>query len=97
MSPSEFLGYKLGDHFTPHYRVVAYFEHAASMQPSRMKLFSYGKTYEGKPLHYAVVSSPENMARMADIRQNNMRLAGMVSGGAGDPNQPAVVWLSYNV
>ena len=28
-SPSEFLGYDLGENFTYHHRVVSYFEHVA--------------------------------------------------------------------
>lgn len=97
MSPSAFLGYELGDHFTPHHRVVAYFEYAAAAAPSKMQWNTYGKTYEGRTLNYAVVSTPENMARIASIQNNNLRLAGMVSGAAGDAGQPVVVWLSYNV
>ncbi|WP_418884512.1 hypothetical protein [Cognataquiflexum nitidum] len=47
-SPEDFLGYKLGDRFTPHHRVVAYFEHLASTLPN-VKLVYYGETYEHRP------------------------------------------------
>ena len=97
MSPSEFLGYELGSRFTPHHRVVSYFEHAASAKPDKMKWHTYGKSYEGRSLNYAVVASTENLSRIDDIQKNNLRLAGMVSGETGDPGQPLVVWLSYNV
>ncbi len=97
LSPSKFLGYELGERFTPHHRVIAYFEHAASVSPKIMQWFSYGNTYEGRPLNYAVVSSPANIERIESIRKNNLRLAGMVSDEPGKPDQPVVVWLSYNV
>ncbi len=96
LSPSEFLGYELGERFTPHHRVVAYFDHAAKAAPSKMKWHSYGKTYEGRELNYAVVSSAENINNIGSIQVNNKRIAG-VESGTGDVDQPAIVWLSYNV
>ncbi len=37
-SPGEFLGYPLGSKFTPHYRIVNYFNQAAAAMPQVMKL-----------------------------------------------------------
>jgi len=95
-SPSEFLGYKLGDQFTPHYRVVEYFNYLSSVSKDVMSLQTYGKTYENRPLLVAFVSSPQNISRLEEIRKNNLRLAG-IEGGAAQTSQPAIVWLSYNV
>ena len=95
-SPAEFLGYKLGDQFTPHHKVIEYFNYVASVSKDRMVLKPYGKTYENRPLMVAFISSPENISRLDEIRQNNLKLAG-VEKGAGQTNQPAIVWLSYNV
>ena len=95
-SPAEFLGYKLGEQFTPHYRVIDYFNYVASVSKEVMQLKAYGKTYENRPLITAFISSPQNIARLEDIRKNNMQLAG-IEPGAGQVNQPAIVWLSYNV
>ena len=47
--PNEFLGYALGDRFTPHHRVVDYFEHVAEQVPN-VKLEYYGESYEHRPL-----------------------------------------------
>lgn len=35
-SPDEFLGYELGTKFTPHYKIVNYFNHAAVAVPGMM-------------------------------------------------------------
>jgi len=97
-SPDVFLGYKLGDHFTPHYKIVNYFKEVAKDVPSQVKLEQYGETYEGRPLILAFIASPENLQRLEDIRRNNLRLAGVLKDGASaDENAPAIVWLSYNV
>lgn len=90
-SPQEFLGYAPGDRFTPHHRVVAYFEHVAA-ETDHVTLTRYGATNEGRPLVYAVTSSPDNMRRLEDIRSNNLRLHEM-----DETDAPAIVWLSYNV
>ncbi|HNP54912.1 MAG TPA: M14 family metallopeptidase, partial [Ferruginibacter sp.] len=51
----------------------------------------------GNELLVAIVSSPENMANLEAIRQNNLRLTGLLADQAADPQLPAIVWLSYNV
>jgi Zinc carboxypeptidase len=97
-SPDAFLGYRLGSHFTPHDKIVAYFRQVAGVATDRMLLAPYGKTYEGRPLLLAYIASPENLHRLEAIRLNNLRLAGILHDGvAADQNGPVIVWLSYNV
>ena len=94
-TPSEFLGYKLGEQFTPHHRVVDYYRYLATASKN-IKLEEYGKTNEGRPLLLAIVASASNIGRVEDIRKNNLRLAG-ISNEAPATDQPAIIWLSYNV
>ena len=97
-TPETFLGYPLGTHFTPHYKIVSYFEEIASRIPDQVKVESYGQTYEGRPLLLAYVASPGNIRRLEAIRMNNLRLAGVARDRMmPDTNAPAIVWLSYNV
>ncbi|MCS7154425.1 MAG: M14 family metallopeptidase [Bacteroidota bacterium] len=97
--PEEWLGYRLGQHFSYHHRIVGYFE-ALAARSDRMRLERYGQTYERRPLMVAIFSSPENLARLEAIREAHLRLV--------DPRRypdvrsvivdlPIVVWLSYNV
>ena len=94
-SPAEFLGYELGDRFTRHYRVVEYFQHVDAAS-ANVKVQSYGETYEHRPLIYAVVASDENFKNLDQIRQDNLKRAGVVDGTVAGP-KVAIVWLSYNV
>ncbi|HEV7782735.1 MAG TPA: M14 family metallopeptidase [Chitinophagaceae bacterium] len=96
-SPEEFLGYKIGTRFTPHFKIINYFNHVAAN--STIKLEKYGETNEGRPLMLAFVSSPENMRNIEQIRMNNLRLANLAADKAAplEENAPAIVWLSYNV
>ena len=93
-SPSEFLGYEIGTQFSRHSQVVDYFDHIALEMNKNVSLINYGKTYERRPLFYAVISSEKNMSEIENIRLNN--LSALDSNGE-KINNKAIVWLSYSV
>ena len=86
-TPAEFLGYELGDQFTPHHRVVAYVRAVGQASPL-VEVQDYGETPEGRPLVAAVLSRGDAEA----VRQSVQAAV----RGEGVPLKP-VVWLSYNV
>lgn len=96
-SPSEFLGYPLGSKYSYHHKVISYFETVAKASPLTIKMQSYGKTYEGRPLMVVFISSPENINNLENIRLNNLRIAGLLNDQPPVEKSPAIVWLSYNV
>ena len=96
-SPEQFLGYKVGTRFTPHWKVVDYFKQIATANPSTMKLQQYGQTNEGRPLLVVFVSTAANISNLENIRSNNLKLAASAGNDRGTTNTPAIVWLSYNV
>ena len=107
-SPVQFLGYELGERFTPHHRLLAYAEEIARQRPTRVKLMPYGKTYEGRQLMLVVVASEANLNRLETIRTNNLNRIGLPDDKPGtvpastppasnSGNTPAIAWLSYNV
>ena len=96
-SPEQFLGYKIGSRYTPHWRLVEYYKHVAASVPSIMKLQEYGRTNEGRPLMVSFISSASNITNLENIRTNNLALAQMSDGKSSVTNAPAIVWLSYNV
>ncbi|MGZ3873113.1 MAG: M14 family metallopeptidase [Mucilaginibacter sp.] len=109
-SPGKFLGYKLGEQFTPHYKIVEYFKYVAQLSKN-VKLVRYGSTNEGRPLLAMFIASDENIGRLEEIRVNNLRLAGLETVADGNnntvksaaapailsANTPVICWLSYNV
>jgi len=97
-SPEEFLGYKIGSRFTPHWKVVNYFQHVAASAPQIAKLHQYGETNEHRPLYLTFISSEENISNLENIRLNNIRLANLaMDKRMPTENTPAIIWLSYNV
>ncbi|MCU0375847.1 MAG: M14 family metallopeptidase [Chitinophagaceae bacterium] len=94
-APKTYLGYEPGERFAQHHELVGYLQALAAAAPTQMKLEKYGTTNENRPLVVTYISSPENMAKLEEIRKSNLANAGM--GGTPMANQPAVVWLSYSV
>lgn len=95
--PDQFLGYTVGKKFTPQHRVNAYAEQLARQFPNRVKVLPYGTTHEGRPLLTVVVASEANMARLEEIRTNNLKQIGLLSGTPTTPGGPPIAWLTYNV
>lgn len=93
-TPEQFLGYKPGDRFTPHHRMVDYFEHVAENNPN-IKLIQYGETNEKRPLIIAILSSAENMANLEQIRTDNLKRAGIIEGTPS--TSIPINWMSFNV
>jgi hypothetical protein len=96
-APPQFLGYAIGERFTPHYRVLAYAEQVARQAPGRVKIIPYGTTYEGRQLAVVAIGSEANMARLEEIRTDNLRRIGTLAGQPSGKPLPAIQWLSYNV
>ncbi|MDX1586956.1 MAG: M14 family metallopeptidase [Balneolaceae bacterium] len=93
-SPEQFLGYELGSQWTPHYKVMNYFRHVSEESPL-VTFQQYGTTNEGKELVIVKVASEQNHGRLEQIRQDNLRRAGLMDEEP-TTNIP-IVWLSYNV
>src|SRR6476620_9043430 len=94
-TPEQFLGYKIGTRYTPHWRIVEYYKHVAAAVPNMVKLQPYGQTNEGRPLMIAYVSVPANISNLETIHSNNVKAA--ATGVAPAAGAPVIVWLSYNV
>lgn len=94
-SPDEFLGYELGEQWTPHHKVLDYFSHVAEHSPL-VELEQYGETNEGRELVIVTVAGEENRDRIEEIRENNLRRTGLIDGEVSE-DETSIVWLSYNV
>ena len=96
------LGYESGERITWHGEAVQYFEALVEAAPDRAAMFEYARTWEGRELVYVVITSPENLARIDEIKDGMQRLIDprKTNRAAADTiiaNQPAVTWLSYGV
>jgi hypothetical protein len=94
-SPAEFLGYELGEEYTFHYQIMDYFRMLGEAS-DKITVHEYAKTYEGRELIYAVISSEENQQNIDEIQARNVQIANNpMSVRIGE--EKVVVWMSYNV
>jgi hypothetical protein len=100
--PQSVLGYDVGAFHTNYAmmeRVIGAISQAA---PDRVRVTDIGETNEHRMMHLVVLSAPENIARLAEIKANIARLAdprGLSTAEAQriTASTPAIVWLNYTI
>jgi hypothetical protein len=75
-TPESSFGFPVGADYKlfDYEQSIAYFRRLAASS-NRIKLLDVGLTSFGRPFTVAIISSPENLARLDQIRRVNMRLA----------------------
>ncbi|MGD9264388.1 MAG: M14 family metallopeptidase [Lysobacterales bacterium] len=96
------LGHSPGERITWHAEAVRYFEALAEAAPERISVAPYATSWEGRDLIYVVIASPENMARIDDIKANMQRLADPRKTTPAEAReiiatQPAITWIAYSI
>ncbi len=94
-TPEEFLGYPIGTHYTRNDELVAYLKELDRLS-DRIHIEVIGRSYELRPQVIVTITSPENYAKIEDIRKEHQTLV--------DPSKtilsntsPVVVLLQYSV
>ncbi len=101
-SPGEFLGYAVGARPASHDEIIRYCRYLAANNDN-VTLTTYAHTYEGRELIYMVVSSPENMAQLDELRSDLAKLADprkLSNDSEADDiiaRAPAVAWMAYGI
>jgi len=89
--PESILGYGPGDRHTVYYDQERVVDALVAAGQGRARKIVFGKSVEGRPLRVVAVSSPENMARLDEIRKQHEELA----QGKGDPKETVpIVWIN---
>jgi hypothetical protein len=75
-SPKEQFGHDIGDdYFLVNYTQYVEYLKKLDQQSDRMTVIEIGKTEEGRPELTAIITSPENQKKLAQIKENNRKLA----------------------
>src|SRR5688572_8547138 len=98
-SPKEFFGHNIGDdYWLANYDQFTAFWRKLDAESDRMRVFEIGKTAEGRPQLAAIVTAPQNFARLDRYKEISRRLAlaeGLDSTAARAlaKEGKAVVWI----
>ena len=97
-TPDEVFGHKIGERHTIPHQIADYLR-VLEQQSDRISLDLYGHSYEGRPLMCAIVTSPENHARLEEIRQRHLGLSESPNEISDDEieNMPIVIYQGYSI
>jgi hypothetical protein len=97
-APEAVMGRRFASRHSTIADVERYFRAVAEASP-RVRLERHGWTPEGRPMLHAFVSSPENLARLDAIQEENRRLFFQPSRVQDDElaRMKLVVWAGYGV
>lgn len=100
--PQSILHFDVGDHHTTYAQMEKVIEAIAKAAPDRVKIFDIGLTNEHRMQHLVAISSPENIARLDEIKAQNARLTDPRRTSAAEAsaiaqNNPAIAWMAYTI
>ncbi len=100
--PQSILRYNVGTHHTTYAQMEQVVKAIAAAAPDRVKIYEIGTTYEHRMQYLVAISSPENIARIDEIRANAARLADPRRTSASEAasiaaNTPAIAWMAYTI
>ena len=96
------LGYAPGEQISPPEDIRRYFEALAEARPDQIRLIDYATSWQGRPLYYAIIGTPERIANL-DAIQNDIQTIAHPDQHSSDEIEaalarvPGTAWLSYAV
>src|SRR4051812_48761383 len=74
-TPKQQFGHDIGDdYYLANYTQYVEYLRKLDQESDRMTVVEIGKTEEGRPELTAIITSPENHKRLAQLKENNRRL-----------------------
>jgi len=92
----------LGQRYTPHEALLAYVRALATAAPERVRLSTLNISEEGREQPFLVISSPENLRRLDELKALQAKLADPRTCTEAEARRiaetsPVFVWLGYSV
>ena len=100
--PQSILRYDVGEHHTTYAQMEKVIEEIAKAAPDRVKIYDIGMTAEYRMQHIIAISSPENMARIDEIKANTAKLTDPRKTTKAEADQiaqntPSIAWMAYTI
>lgn len=100
--PQAVLRYDVGEQHTTYAQMEMVINAIAKAAPDRVKIFDIGLTNEKRMQHLVAISSPQNIARLDEIKTQNARLTDPRTTSASEAdriaqNNPAIAWMAYTI
>jgi hypothetical protein len=96
-TPKSVIGHEVGEWHISHDRLVNYM-YAVAAASNRVSIVETGRTFEARPLLLLTITSPQNLQRIEEIRQQHVQLTDPNRSGNLDiKNMPAVVYIGFSI
>lgn len=96
-TPQSVIGHEVGAWHITHDRLVAYMKAVAAVS-NRVHLTVTGTTHEGREQLALYISTPANLSRLEQLRQEHLQLCDPdKSASLNTANMPAVVWIGCSI
>ena len=94
--PETVIGHPLGHRIARNDLLVAYMRTIANLSP-RITVEDIALTHEGRPILGLTITSPENHARIDEIKATHVALSDPESAQEVSADMPVITWLNYGV
>ena len=96
------LGYAPGERISPPEDIRRYFEALAEARPDQVRLIDYATSWQGRPLYYAIIGTPQRIADLDAIQADIQTIAHPDRHSSAEieaalARVPGTAWLSYSV
>ncbi len=96
-APDQFAGHGIGEWHLTHDKLYFYMLKLAEVS-DRAVWEEYGRSHEKRPLGHLIISSPENIRNLEQLRQKHLQLCDpSVSAGIDITGMPVFIKLGYGV
>ncbi len=100
-TPESLLGFPVGQRTATPEQIVRAIQ-VWTEESDRAELVEYARSHEGRPLYYVVISSPENLARIDEIKTDLTALADASGTSEAQASAiidrlPSVAWMAYSI
>lgn len=100
--PQKTLRFDVGEQHTTYGQMEQVIFGIANAAPDRVKIFEIGTTNENRMQYVVAISSPENIARIDEIKANTAKLADPRNTSSSEAaaiavNTPATAWMAYTI
>lgn len=101
-TPQKILRFDVGDFHTTYAQMEKYIEEVQKSAPDRVRIFDIGLTNEYRMQHLVVISAPENLAKLEQIKAENAKLFNPLTTSPTEANRiaqqnPAIAWMAYTI
>lgn len=96
-TPESIIGHQVGEWHISHDKLVQYMEKLAASS-DRIILQEYARSHENRPLLNLIISAPQNLVRIDEIKAKHQQLCvPSKSNEVNTDNEPIVVYQGYSI